>query len=643
MNPSTQYPEFEGYSVLEKLGQGGMGVVYKVRNLKLDRVEALKIISPAFGQQTQLLRRFEQEAKALARIHHSNIVTIYALQESLAGQYITMEYVDGKTIGERIEKVGVFDLKSSTDIVEQLLAAFAYAHKEGVLHRDIKPNNIMLTPENQVKVMDFGLAKLYLNQDKTQSTHQAGTLAYMSPEQIKGEKLDQRSDIFAIGMTLYEMFSGRLPFDKDLRLFKIQRLIVEQEFSPPKEFNKNIPEGLSSVIMKALQKAPEDRYHSASDMLDAFKSFCKTVEHREHIQETKISPHLSSEPVTQEKKRSESVQATELNSTWSSGSTFPLAENNETIEVTDGASGLNKESVASGKSIRRVSLVFVAILLVSGTVWASISWGPSMLQRWNFSEPTELTEDVNNATLGNQQPPQGIDTKADVLTETQDPLLGVTEDSTKGVDPDEFLAQNETSREQLDGNAPPSNEVEDGEQAEDRNEEELALSGPSPDQDSLVTGADLDSLVVSTDESEDDSSSLELPQAQRDVPAQEPELEKAPVMSFEESVRAELAQWDLSLSEAIISGNWDGMPAPVVDYYQNNIEKLKRNFNVLAATSHIDDSVSFFSDEESRVVITTRIEYQQKGREDRQSLPMPAAWIWERRGETITLVDVREK
>ncbi len=625
MSQTANEPGFDGYTVLQKLGQGGMGVVYKVQNLKLDRIEALKIISPTFSQHTQLMRRFELEAKALARIHHPNIVTIYALQESPAGQYITMEYVEGQTLGKKILTEGFFNWKSSVNIVEQLLTAFGYAHKEGVLHRDIKPNNIMLTTTGQVKVMDFGLAKLYLSQDITQTTHQAGTLAYMSPEQIKGEKLDQRSDIFAIGMTLYEMYSGRLPFDRDLSQFRIQQFIVEEEFSPPKNFNQSIPKDLSRLIMKALQKAPEDRYNSAIEMLEAFKAFCLTAELQQEITSTKVYTRPDRKHAGDRKANKEVVQDTKM----------PVGSINE--------------PVSTEKTPRQYRLVLAALFLISGTVWASISLGPSILQKFDSRAIVEQTPKSNEGATVNQHNLPVVTSQQMEEPLAQDPTLEAGEEySTQ--DPGELLTQTEFSSQLQEANQSTDSEADIPQQSardeQIKSKESTSFVQPV-DQDSLLPAQLSNTSVALERENRPDSSSLAIAEQTDSSEAgegQKPDVsEPAPEISIEDGVRMKIEQLVPQLREAIVSGDWGEIPKPVANYYRDNINTLKKNFNVLAATFQINNNSSLFLEKRCEVFLTTSIEYQQKGRDDRLSMSIPSLWIWTKENGETLLEDVREK
>ncbi|NBB85303.1 MAG: protein kinase [Bacteroidetes bacterium] len=281
--------EVDGYRILEVLGRGGMGVVYRAENLSLGRMEALKVIAPTLLQDARFVQRFQVEARTLAQIHHPNIVTVFAQRHTDVGLYLTMEYVQGHTLADVLVERGALPWPEVYPIAQQLLGAFAYAHTRGIIHRDIKPRNVMLTPEGQVKVMDFGLAKFYQQHDATQTQGVAGTLYYMSPEQIKGSTtLDQRSDIFSLGMTLYEMLSGRLPFDKSGSQYTIQRSIVEGNLPGPNRFNTDVPRRLSAIVMQALQTDVDARYQQTEDLLEALA----TYEHERTL--TEMPPDTSS-------------------------------------------------------------------------------------------------------------------------------------------------------------------------------------------------------------------------------------------------------------------------------------------------------------------------------------------------------------
>ncbi|MFK7849104.1 MAG: serine/threonine protein kinase [Rhodothermales bacterium] len=261
----------DGYRILEVLGKGGMGIVYKAEDIALSRAIAIKMIAPDLSSNESFLRRFHSEARALARVESPFIVGVHALRQVDDNFFIVMEYVDGWTLADDIEK-GVIEFSRARVVLKQMLQAFAKAHSVGVIHRDIKPRNIMITKAGRVKVTDFGLAKLRQDDGKSTVTQgMAGTARYMSPEQVLGSSIDPRSDLYSLGMTMYEMLAGVLPFGVEEGTFSILKRIVEEELPSPLEYNPNIPAKLVSVIQKAIQKDPAKRYQSAQEMLDALE------------------------------------------------------------------------------------------------------------------------------------------------------------------------------------------------------------------------------------------------------------------------------------------------------------------------------------------------------------------------------------
>lgn len=260
----------DGFRILEVLGKGGMGVVYKAEDLALSRTVAIKMIAPELSSNETFLRRFHSEARALARVESPFIVGVHALRQVEDSFFIVMEYVDGWTLADEIEK-GVIEFSRARSVLSQMLQAFAKAHSVGVIHRDIKPRNIMITGAGRVKVTDFGLAKLRRGDDghSTVTQGMAGTARYMSPEQVLGTTIDHRSDLYSLGMTMYEMLAGVLPFGLDEGTFTILKRIVEEDLPSPLEYNPNIPRQLVDIIQKAIEKNPEKRFQSAKEMHDA--------------------------------------------------------------------------------------------------------------------------------------------------------------------------------------------------------------------------------------------------------------------------------------------------------------------------------------------------------------------------------------
>ncbi len=256
------------YVIEDKLGQGGMGVVYKGYDPLLDRVVAIKLMTSELTRNEKLVKRFLREARISAKLDHPNIIKVYDLGIEGDNYYIVMEYIDGFTLRSYIAERGRIDLKESIDIFVQILSAMDYAHSRGVIHRDLKPENIMLTRDMTVKVMDFGLAFIKGEHSITSPGSIMGTLVYFSPEQARGEELDHRTDIYALGVILFELLTGKLPLLADNPAAMINKLLTQPPPSP-KVYNPAIPDGLAEVVLKALSKDKEERFHSARDFMEA--------------------------------------------------------------------------------------------------------------------------------------------------------------------------------------------------------------------------------------------------------------------------------------------------------------------------------------------------------------------------------------
>ena len=259
------------YKIIDEVGHGGMGVVYKAEDLKLKRCVALKFLPPHLMDSPELKERFLVEAQAAAALSHPNICIIHEVGESEERPYIAMEFVDGETLRDRIRR-GPLKTEEALDIVIQVAAGLGEAHRRGIIHRDIKSANIMVTDKGQAKVMDFGLAKLRGGSSLTKSQTTLGTVAYMSPEQAQGEDVDPRTDLWSLGVVLYEMLTGELPFKGDRDVSVIYSILHEAPKSlklrkPP------VPDELQQVIGRALKKKRESRYGSAEEMLKDLRAY----------------------------------------------------------------------------------------------------------------------------------------------------------------------------------------------------------------------------------------------------------------------------------------------------------------------------------------------------------------------------------
>ncbi len=268
------------YEILSPLGAGGMGEVYRAKDTRLDREVAIKVLPASFANDADRLRRFEQEARATSALNHPNILTIYDIGSHEGAPYIVAELLEGEELRAQLppqSEAGALPVRKAMDYAQQIAAGLAAAHEKGIVHRDLKPENLFVTKDGRVKILDFGLAKLKPQRNEPIGSDVAtqkkitdpgtvmGTVGYMSPEQVRGQEADHRADIFAFGVILYEMLSGRRTFTGDSGADVMSAILKEE---PPElgETNRKIPPGLEKIVRRCLEKRPERRFHSAHDL-----------------------------------------------------------------------------------------------------------------------------------------------------------------------------------------------------------------------------------------------------------------------------------------------------------------------------------------------------------------------------------------
>ena len=254
------------YEILEKIGNGGMAVVYKAKCHVLNRFVAVKVLKDEFITDNEFIKRFRTEAQAAASLTHPNIVSIYDVGNEGDIYYIVMELIQGKTLKEIIVEDGKFSWKWSVNIAIQIASALETAHRHNIVHRDIKPHNIIITEDGMAKVTDFGIAKAVSNSTITAFGTTIGSVHYFSPEHAKGGYTDAKSDLYSLGVVMYEMLTGRVPFDADTPV-SVALMQVQDDPIEPRKLNPQIPISVNNIILKAMQKNPNDRYASATDML----------------------------------------------------------------------------------------------------------------------------------------------------------------------------------------------------------------------------------------------------------------------------------------------------------------------------------------------------------------------------------------
>jgi len=306
---------FDVYKILEKRGEGGMGVLYKAHDERLDRIVALKTLHAELVSDPEFRKKLGREAKSLARLNHTNIVTIYQYLIHEAHHFIVMEYVEGRTVSEILADWGPYSFPDAARIVLQILDAIGYAHKNGVVHRDIKPSNILINEEDVVKVTDFGIAKLLDAQQKTRTGQGAGSLFYMAPEQIQHGDVDGRTDVYALGITLFEMLTGTVPFTAESE-FLVMKKHIEEKPQPPSSFNPAISKVQDELVLHAMKKKPDDRFASAEEFAITLRdvmSFADTdpgvtpSRKRREKESPKKAPSISAPK--KEKKQKEKIKA----------------------------------------------------------------------------------------------------------------------------------------------------------------------------------------------------------------------------------------------------------------------------------------------------------------------------------------------
>ena len=283
------------YEIIELIGSGGMANVYKAKCHRLNRMVAVKILKSDMAENEEIRRRFRDESRAVAQLSHANIVSVYDVSSSGDTEYIVMELIDGITLKQYMERRGQMDWRESLHFIIQIMRALEHAHSRGIIHRDIKPQNIMVLRDGSVKVADFGIACLQ-NNAQTLTQDALGSVHYISPEQARGEHIDARSDIYSAGVVLYEMLTGRLPFEGDTAVSVAIQHLSSVPLAPS-EIREDVPKGLELICMKAMCADINKRYASATAMLEDLESFRK-------------NPDIDMEYIREELKKKENTEAT---------------------------------------------------------------------------------------------------------------------------------------------------------------------------------------------------------------------------------------------------------------------------------------------------------------------------------------------
>ena len=294
------------YEVLQILGEGGMGAVYKARDIELDRVIALKVIRPELASNPEILQRFKQELILARQVTDRNVIRIFDLGEAGGIKFITMEYVEGESLYQILRTNGKVPVPEAVDIMRQMLSGLQSAHREGVIHRDLKPGNIMRDAQGRVVVMDFGLARSFAGDGMTRTGTMLGTMEYMSPEQAQAKELDARSDLFTAGLICYELLTGKMPYHADSAVASLLKRMQERA-APPSDWDRTIPQPISELVSKCLERDPAERWQSAQEIIDRIDE----IEGKRPPSMISSTPYLSTPPVSVLPKSSAQVQPPE--------------------------------------------------------------------------------------------------------------------------------------------------------------------------------------------------------------------------------------------------------------------------------------------------------------------------------------------
>ncbi len=265
------------YEILEKIGMGGMAYVYKAKCRLLNRFVAIKVLKPEFADDEEFVKRFRNEAQSSASLSHPNIVSVYDVGNEDNIHYIVMELIDGITLNKHIEKKGKLDWHEAVKIAINICSAIEHAHKNSIVHRDIKPQNIMLAKEGRIKVTDFGIARAATAATITMAGSTLGSVRYFSPEQARGGYIDEKSDLYSLGVVMYEMVTGHAPFEGDVPV-TIALKHIQDQAKPPIEVVKKLPAGVNGIIIKAMEKDLKKRYQNAGEMMKDLYSVLETPE-----------------------------------------------------------------------------------------------------------------------------------------------------------------------------------------------------------------------------------------------------------------------------------------------------------------------------------------------------------------------------
>ncbi|BCZ45479.1 hypothetical protein psyc5s11_15460 [Clostridium gelidum] len=394
------------YELLEKIGEGGMGIVYKAKCHLLNRFVAIKILKSELSNDECFVARFKLEANSAASLSHANIVNVHDVGSENNINFIVMEYINGKTLKQVIKESGRLSSLKTLEISLQIVKALECAHKNNIIHRDIKPDNILITEDNIVKVADFGIAKVVDSATISNSNMVIGSVHYFSPEQAKGISVDFRTDIYSLGIVMYEMVTGQVPYNAEISV-SIAIMHIQKPIIPPNEVITNIPEDINQVILKALEKEPINRYQTATEMAEILKALnedfnLKVKLHNRSLEATMV---MMTEPV---------VSDTKIDSTTVMSQ---VADPKNPIIKKDRTVLLKNKNTSNNKKIMLIvgSIILVMIIGVFGKY---LSIGPSTNIEKPIAETAVPEVSVQLPEPENKLVPSLIGMTQDIATNT---------------------------------------------------------------------------------------------------------------------------------------------------------------------------------------------------------------------------------
>lgn len=366
------------YVIVEEIGQGAMGVVYKAVDPLIDRTVAIKTINLDLSKEEleNFEKRFQREVQSAGKLNHPNIVTVYDVGRTEGVAYMAMEFLEGKELREILDSGVVLPIEKISHIASQVAEGLGFAHERGIVHRDVKPANVMVMKNGLVKITDFGIAQMS-SASRTMSGMVMGSPKYMSPEQVVGQAVDGRSDIFSLAVVLYEMLTGKTPFSGD-NISAIMYQILNDEPIPPKAFNQSIPDSINYIVLKALAKHPDKRYQNAKDMARDLKRY-KTME----VPAEGEHPAFPERMERRSKPRDSSIDATQLMPSM----TFQDGESTQTNNATHRDSWWNTQRFLLYAAIPAMVVTFAAVVTLSKT-------------RTNLNNQTETSTALSNTATG---------------------------------------------------------------------------------------------------------------------------------------------------------------------------------------------------------------------------------------------------